>query len=527
MTSFSLILSGAYVDQELAIEFGYIPPSFLPIGVTRLYETQINTLAQLGDVYLTLPEDFTIPHYDVQRLQTLGANIIRVPSHLSLGNAVIYALNYIDTVADTLHLLHGDTLVDGLDFKESDTLAVQAEGDDYAWASVTIGDKNNTVTSAQSIQLESNTTPSHPVMCGYFSFSSPRHLVRTLTRAGGNFVQGISLYAQEHTFKAISPQTWYDFGHLQTYFRSRRAVTTQRAFNSLYIDDRIVRKSSNDHDKMEQEAAWLSNVPADIKPFTARLLDASRGSYTIEYQYAPTLSELFVFSSIGKATWESILASCFDFLSTCQTHTTPDIKGNESLKLLAIDKTFDRLAQYSTATGFDLDHPLILNGEKLPSLKQITNEMISHIDLSSDTDASVMHGDFCLSNILYNSRARRICVIDPRGYIPNKGPGIFGDIRYDLAKLWHSLGGLYDLIIAGHYQFDQADPYTFNLSFPSGLHHEWLQADFLQRLPAQTNKLEIQSLTVLLFVSMLPLHADRPDRQKAFIANAARLYQFI
>jgi hypothetical protein len=29
---------------------------------------------------------------------------------------------------------------------------------------------------------------------------------------------------------------------------------------------------------------------------------------------------------------------------------------------------------------------------------------------------------------------------------------------------------------------------------------------------------------VLLFISMLPLHADRPERQTAFLANALRLY---
>ncbi len=526
MTSFSLILSSAYVDPELAIEFGYIPPSFLPMGVSRLYETQIDSLKSLGDVYLTLPEDFTVPHYDMQRLRQLGATIVRVPSHLSLGNAIIYALNYIDASASTLHLLHGDTLVDGLDISQSDSIAVQAEGDDYAWASVTV-QEDHTVTSVQTIQLEADIPQSQPIMCGYFSFSKPRHLVRTLTRAGGNFVQGLSLYAQEHTVRAVYPQTWYDFGHLQTYFRSRRAVTTQRAFNSLYIDDRIVRKSSDDHAKMRDEAAWLNNVPADIKPFTARLLDHSAGSYTIEYEYAPTLSELFVFSSIGKATWQSILTSCFDFLSLCGTQNTPDIKGNEILRLLTTDKTYDRLAHYEAATGFDINQPLSLNGKSLPSLKQMSDEMIANIDLSSNKNASVMHGDFCLSNILYNSRARRICVIDPRGYIPGSGSSIFGDIRYDLAKLWHSLGGLYDLIIAGHYQFEGKTPYDFNLSFPSSPHHSWVQADFLQRLPAETNKLEIQSLTVLLFVSMLPLHADRPDRQKAFIANAARLYQCI
>lgn len=527
MSSFSLILSGAYVDQELGIEFGRIPPSFLPVGVARLYEVQIKALSKLGAVYLTLPEDFNIPHYDVQRLEELKAIIVRVPSDLSLGNSVIYALNYIETSVDTLRLLHGDTLVDGVNFEKIDTLAVQKESDDYAWAAVTVSEEDDTVSDLQSIQLEANIPLSQHVICGYFCFSKSRHLVRSLTRAGGDFIQGIALYAREHALKAIYPEMWYDFGHLQTYFRSRRAVTTQRAFNSLYIDDQIVRKSSDDHKKMNDEASWLQNVPANIKPFTARLLDRSESSYTIEYEYAPTLSELFVFSNIGKATWESILESCFEFLSTCQSYSTPDIKGNDILKRLAKNKTYERIAQYSTLTGFDSEHPLMFNGKILPSLQQIADEMIGNIDFASCCNASVMHGDFCLSNILYNSRARRICVIDPRGYIPGYGSSIFGDMRYDLAKLWHSFGGLYDLIIAGHYLFEADSLYSFNLSFPSGLHHEWVQAYFLERLSSHVSKIEIQSLTVLLFVSMLPLHADRPDRQKVFIANAARLYQLI
>lgn len=527
MSSFSLILSGAYVEQELAIEFGRIPPSFLPIGVSRLYEAQIKILSKLGSVYLTLPEDFNIPHYDMQRLDELGAIIVRVPPNLSLGNSIIYALNYIENSAEILHLLHGDTLIDGVNFEQVDTLAVQEESDDYAWASVNIQRNDDIVLSLQSIQRESNEPQPQHVICGYFCFSKSRHLVRALTRNGGSFTQGVALYAKEHQVKAIYPQKWYDFGHLQTYFRSRRAVTTQRAFNSLYIDDKIVRKSSNDHKKMHDEAAWFENVPENIKPFTARILGKEKNSYTIEYEYAPTLSELFVFSSIGHATWKNILESCFDFLLTCQKYSTSKLNGNNILECLATSKTYERMTQYSTMNDFDIHHELTLNGQRVPSLKQMADEMIANIDLSSKRSASVMHGDFCLSNILYNSRARRIRVIDPRGYIPGAGTSIFGDIRYDLAKLWHSFGGLYDLIIAGHYLFEAKNSYEFNLSFPSGAHHESVQADFLRRLPPYVSKTEIQSLTVLLFISMLPLHADRPDRQKAFIANAARLYQLI
>lgn len=35
---------------------------------------------------------------------------------------------------------------------------------------------------------------------------------------------------------------------------------------------------------------------------------------------------------------------------------------------------------------------------------------------------------------------------------------------------------------------------------------------------------DVMPLTVLLFLSMLPLHADNPQRQLALLANALRLY---
>lgn len=43
-SSIGLITSGAFVNQELVAEFGLLPPSFLPLGVGRLYDMQIDSL---------------------------------------------------------------------------------------------------------------------------------------------------------------------------------------------------------------------------------------------------------------------------------------------------------------------------------------------------------------------------------------------------------------------------------------------------------------------------------------------------
>ena len=51
----------------------------------------------------------------------------------------------------------------------------------------------------------------------------------------------------------------------------------------------------------------------------------------------------------------------------------------------------------------------------------------------------------------------------------------------------------------------------------------FMEIDFIDGLKVKS----IMPLVVLLFLSMLPLHADKPDRQKAMLLNAVRLYKEI
>ena len=64
--------------------------------------------------------------------------------------------------------------------------------------------------------------------------------------------------------------------------------------------------------------------------------------------------------------------------------------------------------------------------------------------LAENVQGCVVHGDLCLSNILYDLRSRVCKLIDPRGSFG--AAGIYGDPRYDVAKLYHSIYGLYDFI---------------------------------------------------------------------------------
>ena len=63
-------------------------------------------------------------------------------------------------------------------------------------------------------------------------------------------------------------------------------------------------------------------------------------------------------------------------------------------------------------------------------------------------DNSLIHGDLYFSNIFYDSTTKLFKLIDPRG---KWGNGIGGDIKYDIAKIRHSIVGCFDIITNGLY----------------------------------------------------------------------------
>ena len=120
-------------------------------------------------------------------------------------------------------------------------------------------------------------------------------------------------------------------------------------------------------------------------------------------------------------------------------------------------------------------------------------------------------------------------MIDPRGLDFENNQLIYGDIRYDVAKLAHSVIGLYDHIIAGYYELVENEPYNYNFKIYTNPIIENIQGKFLETKFTGKSFEELDTFPILihLFLSMLPLHADNENRQKALIMNALRLYKKI
>jgi GNAT superfamily N-acetyltransferase len=527
-----LILSGAYIDQELAAELGVLPPAFLPVGMGRLYDLQIESLAALdGNLFMTLPSGMALSEWDTARLAQAGVSVLPSPEGLGLGSALLNALAVIGFDDTPIRILHGDTLIQDVDLEAEDAISVAPGGDGYRWATV-----RETDGVVDEIAPPDPTASSPPPLrlSGYFAFSSTRGLAQALARARGDFLIALNLYGAEHRLRTLPGGRWLDFGHVQTFFRSRRVVSTARAFNQLQISDTAVRKGGDQPEKLKAEAYWLSHAPPAIRPYCARLIEAGEDAkgyfYSTDYEYIPTLAELYAFGRVNRSSWSDILSSCGAFMDAAagvapEAEAGADPNAPCALHALAIDKTHARLEQFARQTGFDLDAPLRLNGRPCPSVRRCA-EAATAIVAAATPHPAVMHGDFCFSNILYSFRTRRIRLIDPRGYTTPGRPSLYGDSLYDAAKLMHSAAGRYDLIIADRYAGSSSLAYDLTLRFADDAEQLWLERAAAERTMGgvKLGSTDVMAVTTTLFLSMLPLHADKPKRQWALLANGLRLF---
>lgn len=343
-----------------------------------------------------------------------------------------------------------------------------------------------------------------------------------------NLIDSLNLYHQEYGLNFVMSNDWMDFGHVNTYYNSKANFTTQRAFNQLKITTNFIEKSSSKDNKILAESEWFNNIPHTLHLYIPQYLGSrienEKVSYQLEYLYFTALNELYVFAQLPCKIWKHILSTCFEFLTVCQAYKAPvDDKGNTISQLFG-KKTAVRLQEYCQSKNIDINQKWTFNNEKPVSIYQILRQ--SEQFLPEDTESlSVLHGDFCFSNILYDFRTNRIKVIDPRGITLSGDISIYGDVRYDVAKLSHSILGLYDWILAGYYNVS-INGNSIHFSIAESVTRVNIQEFFIERAKEHF-KLDVSSLYAMqiqLFLSMLPLHADEPKRQDALFANAFRLY---
>lgn len=513
-----LITSSAYVIPEFQAELGKIPPCMLPLGNLKLLEFQVNEIRErfkAEEIYLTLPDSYELSQDEALLIKNLNIKAQKIPDSFSLCQSILYFSHFCNyNMEEPIRIIYGDTLIKNIpEYLPLDFIGVSKSNTPYDWKYLNDDIKNNII------------------WCGFYSFSNFKELLKSLALNTHDITDAILNYFSDSSeINYINFDNWYDLGHINTYFQTRSTITTQRAFNHLHIENGILTKTGTPSIKIQAEAFWFKNIPNKNKIYTARLIEDGYNNkgyyYALEYLPNLPLNELFVNGRIGLNEWKSIFSHIQEFLNFNKKKLSSLEKENinNDINSLYNKKMMDRLFQFKNENSFNIFKENYYNGELLPSLYDITQECISYLHIT-DIEHSIMHGDFCFSNILIDTRADRIKVIDPRGLTYDEKFSIYGDQNYDLAKLTHSVIGLYDYIIANRVSIK--NPNTQNVSLHFDLDERTLniQKLFNNMFLNSNNSKIINSLVILLFISMLPLHKEKRERQNLLLLNAFRLYQ--
>lgn len=337
----------------------------------------------------------------------------------------------------------------------------------------------------------------------------------------------------------IAVNNWKDLGHLDTYYSVKQSIfLNSRDFNSLDVDLRrgLIRKTSVNSSKLREEIQWYINLPTSVQHLIPRVfnysLEQANTFVEMEFYGYPALNDVYLHGDWDLGIWSQVLDAIGAALDELGEHRQPGYspaKNREALETMYIQKTRARLAPLLADSRFApfTAGTVTVNGREcmgaLGCLAKLP-EIAQHLGLTEAREFSIIHGDFCLSNILYDRRSGFVRLIDPRGTFGNIP--LYGDSRYELAKLSHSMEGDYDFLVNGLFDLTfGAEGITLTVSHRRShrnikrLFHAWL----LRR--AGADYLQVKLVESLLFFSMVPLHSDRPRSQQAYLVRAIELFQ--
>ncbi|MCU0270594.1 MAG: hypothetical protein MUF83_18390 [Acidimicrobiales bacterium] len=323
---------------------------------------------------------------------------------------------------------------------------------------------------------------------------------------------------------------WLDCGNPDRQSAAQRVLLSERAFNLVEVDPVFgtLTKRSRHVEKFIDEINYLRLVPPDLAVLFPRLLDYSvewdEPFARMEFYGYPTLAELFVFENVDPGIWHRVFEHLHELVVDgflAHPHPVPPADVAE----MYLGKVRRRLAEVAGPPALRglIEAPGVveLNGREVPNLPLVWSRLEAEVDrLARTSMGSVIHGDLCFSNVLYDLRSGICKLIDPRGSFGRVG--ITGDVRYDVAKLYHSVHGLYDVITADLFQVDVVGTKA-EFTLHTRPLHDAVRDVFDQVFFERFDRRDVLLVAGLVLVSLPPLHFDRPERQLALYLRGLEL----
>lgn len=530
--SFTVLVPAAKLVPYELQNLGKLPSIIYPINGHTVFSYIYKQYSARGNIEVLCYEEAKKVHKKLAKYKNI--KVVEIPVLGDLAHTVYQGLSEEKSVI----INFGDTIVFDNIFEnapDSFYYAKEFVSDKWTYFScedgvlTSIEDKK---TGVQKSDLKKN------VFVGVFYFSDALLLKSCMDEAFANrdesissFYQAIQIYSKKKALRPIETSNWFDIGHVDKYYNTKIEVKA-REFNHINIDKErgILTKTSDDKEKFIGEIKWYLKLPADVEYVRPRIfnysLEYNSPFVSMEYYAYHTVHELFLNSDLDIHQWGNIFKRIRFICEDLKRYKVKDDGVVPALKDMYLTKTLQRFEKLKKDDRFKefFSLPLMINGKKYKALEEIERLLSQVIPemLYDVSEFNIIHGDLCFANMMIDDNFSFIKVIDPRGKFGTYD--IYGDSRYELAKLFHSVDGKYDYIIKDRFDlFHEGNVINFSIQDTDrefDLYEVFISV-FSEEIGDDLKKIEL--IEALLFLSMIPLHGESFEHQLVMLGTGLEI----
>lgn len=532
-----IIPSAKIINEELQSRYGKIVPILIPlengIVLDKLYKEYEN---YYDEIIITLYEEIenTLKIINLKNYPKLK---IKILSKLDdIGNGIREVLKNLKNRGNisNLSINFGDIYIENLNkYLNRNILCYSKNSEIDRWAYFT--KENNTLVITQEKTKETTINQRKNILIGFFNITSVEKFYSIISKKEkgekDTLYQSLEEYNSYNGLECILENNWNDFGHLDNFLQVQKIVET-RFFNEITIDKdkNILTKKSQEKEKLINEIRWFLTLPNNLQWITPRIysysLEWEQPEVSMEYYSYPTLHHLYLYGNHTIDKWKKVFKKLFFVHDEMRKYNLKINKQDveKALNNIYINKTIERLGKLMQDKNFSkyFEEEFYINNikiENLNKLKDLVIKLVEKLEINKKEELNIIHGDYFFANMLYDPTADIIKLIDPRGDFG--GYGIYGDPNYDLAKLAHSVDGKYDFIVEDLFELEELDK-GFNYKIVYSEKYDEIKELFYSHFDKKV-RLKIKFIQSLLFLSMIPLHKDKPKRQKVMLGVGVRI----
>lgn len=285
-----------------------------------------------------------------------------------------------------------------------------------------------------------------------------------------------------------------EFGLLEEYEKLGREKC--RPFNKITVKDGLLIKEPVDAQGRKlavRECAWYEKAREKGIEILPHIYETN--PLKMEYIDGRNIYECDLSYDEKKRILESLVSS-LKKLHASETRAVDTFSVTEAY----FHKTFARIEKIQDLVPFAREREILVNGKKCRNVFYYKRELEKAVEklVSSCEPFAFIHGDCTFSNMMLRKNGEPV-LIDPRGYFGFTE--LYGDVRYDWAKMYYSIAGNYDRFNLKEFRLEIGETTEEGVRLEIASNHwEDMEEDFFALTGA--DKREIRLLHALIWLSL-------------------------